>query len=277
LAQGSEVFFSGAPLGRAPGASRHAEAQQTRLRSSAPSLSALGGLVSFDSWPSVLTMETPTSYVDGTPSVGGPCTSIDEDEVDLEDEDEETRNRAESRVGSIIAQATRQLDDACETADNSQEVGQAPQAMPKASSKSARRRAMGTGATPNLARGAEIAQILAVPQHTVDVRAYAERLGYGRVPPFLREIEAELDAEQEYIVSLQEERKHPKTVVRLLGQHEKEELIQGLKQQLARASAAFLQAPLKSRSREELEAQLQRIKQDIDNLSRPYIFVEDGS
>merc|ERR1712187_511442 len=95
-------------------------------------------------------------------------------------------------------------------------------------------------------------------------------------PMFLRSVEAELAFEQEYITSLHDPAEEPKALVRLLAQDEKDELVQGLKQQFQHATACYLKAAPKSRSKAELEAELAKIKRDIESLSRPYIFVEDG-
>lgn len=143
-------------------------------------------------------------------------------------------------------------------------------------------RPMGTGAVPNAARGhevrEEIANIVAAKRCPAEVRAYVENRDFGRVPPFFEELRLEMEEEQERIASMQErevESESPRQPVRLLAQVEKDTLIRGLKQQLQHTTAMYLSAAPKSRCRAELEGELERITQDIDNLSRPYIFVED--
>jgi len=101
------------------------------------------------------------------------------------------------------------------------------------------------------------------------------------VPQYLQQVTAELDAEQQYIVTLRERpprEEEPKAVVRLLAQGEKDELLRGLKQQFQQASAHALKVDkLDKRLRADLETRMERIKKDITSVSRPYIFVEVGS
>lgn len=126
----------------------------------------------------------------------------------------------------------------------------------------------------NPKREAEIAEIFAAPVPPAEVRAHLERTDFGRVPPYMREILEDLEGEEQYIISLPDERDEPKRVVRLLAAEERDLLLRGLEQQLQQATAAYLQAGPKSRKRDELEADLERIKTDIESISRPYIFVE---
>lgn len=135
---------------------------------------------------------------------------------------------------------------------------------------------MGSGGVPNPQRGAEIAKVLQSLSKTVDISKYADRAGFGRTPPYLREASSVLDAEQEYIISLHEPRleEAPKNLVRLLQQGERDELLQGLRHQFQQASARVLKAKPRSQARTDVEGELQRIKGDIASLSRPYIFVQ---
>lgn len=227
-------------------------------------------------------------YVDDTSAPRVRDITNEEDDTAGGDDDDDVVSgvHAASRVDAIISQVTCRL---AEAAVN--EVGDGAELPPPLSPGSTaggplspqrrRVRQMGTGATATRARpagalNAEIAQILAVPRQPSEVREYVARRKFGKTPPFLRNVEAVLRAEQDYIVSLQKPREAPKTVVRLLSEGEKDELIRGLKQQFQYATACYLQAAPKSRSKNELEAELARIKQDIESLSRPYIFVEDG-
>lgn len=130
----------------------------------------------------------------------------------------------------------------------------------------------------NAARLAEIAQILAAPKKSApEVREYVAGNDFGRVPRYLQNVTLELDEEQEYIISLHERPREeaPKVFVRLLTQGEKEELVLGLKQRFQFATARYLKERPKGRSKDALEAELGKIKQDIESLSRPYIFVRD--
>eukprot|EP00931_Biecheleriopsis_adriatica_P117073 TRINITY_DN92627_c0_g1_i1.p1 TRINITY_DN92627_c0_g1~~TRINITY_DN92627_c0_g1_i1.p1 ORF type:complete len:252 (-),score=70.70 TRINITY_DN92627_c0_g1_i1:13-768(-) len=197
-------------------------------------------------------------------------TCLEEEEPDEVDDDQITGADAACRVGAIISLATDEYagEKDAQDADASATRGQA---------RSQARSAGRSGTEKAAQRGAEIARLLAQPRQAAELREYAAKQDFWRVPAFLRETQADFHEEEEYIASLNEPREAPKRPVRLLAQGEKELLIQGLKQQFQRATASYLKAAPKSRSRAELEEELERIKQDIDNLSRPYIFVEAES
>eukprot|EP00927_Polykrikos_kofoidii_P026630 TRINITY_DN23686_c0_g1_i1.p1 TRINITY_DN23686_c0_g1~~TRINITY_DN23686_c0_g1_i1.p1 ORF type:complete len:258 (-),score=43.16 TRINITY_DN23686_c0_g1_i1:225-998(-) len=209
---------------------------------------------------------------------------------------------AASRIGAIISQATDQLDEAAINDESSRpehaacpsrsggDVGShgAPtggcdemrletrQPAPTPSSRSGKNaRLMGTGATRNVAMGADIAQILSASRQHSDVRQYIAKKDFGRVPAFLNSLTEELDDEQLYINALREPREAPSMIVRLLRQDEKDYLVRGLEQQFEYVMERFSEAPDRSRAKAKLEVQLEKIKQDIASLNRPYIFVED--
>eukprot|EP00929_Paragymnodinium_shiwhaense_P091660 TRINITY_DN5155_c0_g1_i1.p1 TRINITY_DN5155_c0_g1~~TRINITY_DN5155_c0_g1_i1.p1 ORF type:complete len:254 (-),score=92.88 TRINITY_DN5155_c0_g1_i1:233-994(-) len=223
---------------------------------------------------------------DYAPRVLG-ATGDDEEEDEEADEDEEVdgaSRRAASRVESIITKVTDQLAEAAADAEDvladdeeAATVATGDHSRSPASNNS--RGAKGAVATKrsrrNVARGADIARILAAPKKPPEVRQYIAEKDFGRVPVFLREVTAELDAEQRYIVSLHEPRDPPNVFVRLLTQVEKDHLVKGLKVRFQQATAKYLKATPKSRSKADLEAELEKIAQDIQNLDRPYIFVED--
>ncbi|CAJ1358325.1 unnamed protein product [Effrenium voratum] len=119
----------------------------------------------------------------------------------------------------------------------------------------------------------EILRVLKNPRLAADLREYVRQQDFWRVPDFFREMEADFEQEEEYVEMLREPVEAPRQRVRLLAQSDKELLIQGLRQQFQRATAAYLKAAPNSRSKDSLE-ELERIKQDIANLSHPYIFVE---
>mmetsp|Transcript_34737 Transcript_34737/g.63142 ORF Transcript_34737/g.63142 Transcript_34737/m.63142 type:complete len:249 (-) Transcript_34737:121-867(-) len=199
-----------------------------------------------------------------------PCVALstcleEEEPEDADEADDICGHHAADRVGAIITNATDELI----------EVNGLVAATPSGSrGAQARAGLMGTGAERAPQRGSEIAKLLAQPRRTTELRSYLESQQFWKVPHFLRDLEADFQDEEEYIMSVQEEREAPTKLVRLLETGEKEFLVQGLKQQFQRATASFLKADPKSRSKKELEEELERIKQDIENISRPYIFVE---
>lgn len=133
---------------------------------------------------------------------------------------------------------------------------------------------------PNEVLQAEIARVLAAPRHSADLRKYAASVdgGFGRVPVFLRPMAARLDAEQRYIISLREprEEKNPPQRVRLLGKGEKDALLLGLKQQFQRAIGHLQAERKKGGPKAHLQAEVSRIKKDLECLNKPYVFVAEG-
>mmetsp|Transcript_69705 Transcript_69705/g.110086 ORF Transcript_69705/g.110086 Transcript_69705/m.110086 type:complete len:184 (+) Transcript_69705:56-607(+) len=125
---------------------------------------------------------------------------------------------------------------------------------------------------PGLERS-QISKLIASPRRHAEMRQYVKRQDFWRVPHFFRDMEADFEEEEEYIESLQLPDEAPKRRVRLLAQSERELIIQGLRHQFQKATATYLKAAPNSRSKENLE-ELERIKQDIANLSHPYVFVE---
>lgn len=211
-----------------------------------------------------------------------------------EDDDRSLAQDALSRVGAIIGRATYEYDCTSEGQDSQDDDGEVQEAIAARAAyelvepvtgavlgKSRRAPApptflMGTGGVPNKARGADIAKILKALPEPCRIQRYAERIGFGRMPGYLREVREHLDAEQQHIISLHESRDDlgNKAMVRLLAQGEKDELLQGLKLKLMQASNRALKAKPRSKARSEIEAELERIRKDIANLSNPYIFVE---
>jgi len=205
-----------------------------------------------------------------------------------EDEpDEGFKEDAKFRVDTIIGKATCEVsEDSAQmqesAIDDAETVELAGQGVPQAAPAHLAQPAlpiMGTGGVPNPHRGGDIAKILKALNEPAEVQRYAERSGFGRTPGHLRQMAEELDDEQRYIISLHEPREDnsPKPLVRILHQGEKDELLQGLRLQFQQASACVLKAKPRSQDRLEFETELQRIRQDIDALSRPYIFVQVSS
>lgn len=207
---------------------------------------------------------------------------LEEDEPDEIDEfDVGEGVDAASRVDAIITRATDQLvEDSSTVVLTDRQSTSQPQAGDGAGSSSPSRRQaqarvlMGTGATPAPHKAPEIARLLAKPSTVANVHSYAAAHGFWRVPEFFEEMQMDFEEEEDYIRSLCEAREAPSRRVRLLAQDEKACLVNGLKQQFQKATANYLKATPGTRDREELDNELARIKRDIDNLSRPYIFVE---
>lgn len=204
------------------------------------------------------------------------------DRVSEEDEDEmswgdHVENDAVSRVDALISRATDELEESS-SAEDIDTAAESPGHRAQTRKKLRQARgSTGTGVAPNPQRSNEIAQVLAGAQTMpAQIQAYIVARDFGRVPPFLLQVRAELDAEFQYIdllPQLQQE-EAPRAVVRLLRQAEKDEQISGLRHQFQHVTAAYLATKFGSRSKGNLQAELDKIKRDIDNLSRPYIFVE---
>lgn len=202
------------------------------------------------------------------------CSGEESDSDGSEVCDTRLLDHAVSRVDLIIASATDRLEDTPEpTLADAAAQGELPARGAAARRRRLQRARAIKASCPNPAREAEIARILAA-RHPSAMRAYVERDGYHRVPPCLRKVTAELDAEQRYIVSLQEPGEASQALVRLLKRGEKEELLLGLRKRFQQVSARVLNAGQRTKARAELDQELASIKLDIDRLNQPYIFVE---
>jgi len=226
--------------------------------------------------------ETPTpsslSYLDAGRDISVNPSECEEDDSFTQD--------AQLSVGAIIGRATKHFDDSADAVDDSSQIQELASAAvaelvepatcaQQTSPTRAAPALMGTGAVPNPQRASDIAKILKASRGSAQIRQYAQRVGFGRTPGHLREVIPALDAEQQYIMMLQDAREDsPKALVRLLEEGEKATIIQALKSRFQLASARALQAKPRSKARSDLEAELERIRQDMASLSRPYIFVE---
>lgn len=188
---------------------------------------------------------------------------IDEDEPDDEEEDDDEYalwdgcgQHALRRVDAITSRAIDQLDESFSTEVIENGVDSPSQPADRRRKVARGRRClMGTGAAPNPNKGPQIAQILkTAPELPAQVWEYASEKDFGRVPHFLRQLRTELDAEQDYIDLLREPRPRaePKTVVRLLTQSEKDDLVSALRQKFQFATASYLAAKPGSRSKKEI-------------------------
>eukprot|EP00747_Dinoflagellata_sp_TGD_P216955 gnl/TRDRNA2_/TRDRNA2_89413_c1_seq1.p1 gnl/TRDRNA2_/TRDRNA2_89413_c1~~gnl/TRDRNA2_/TRDRNA2_89413_c1_seq1.p1 ORF type:complete len:168 (+),score=31.33 gnl/TRDRNA2_/TRDRNA2_89413_c1_seq1:81-584(+) len=137
--------------------------------------------------------------------------------------------------------------------------------------------------SPNSRKSLAAVQRRSVP--TAEVRAFAERIGYGRVPAYLRDITNRLDEERTYIDSLPamdaavedpEQRPH----VRLLTETERCGLLQGLMGKYKQVLEArrndldlFAEESWKVQVSDSYAPQLRQIDKDIENLSNRYIFI----
>lgn len=194
------------------------------------------------------------------------------DRLDMADDSGEDGNcDAALQVHGIIGRATDQLLDNDDNDAEQVDVIERERKTRPRTGQTAPKRAV------NPEREAEIAKMLASPVPPAEVRAHLERTDFGRVPAYMRELLEDLELEEQYINSLPDEVDAPKPIVRLLTAGEKEALLRGLKQQFQQATAIYLKAGPKSRKKDGLEAELDRIKKDIENISRPYIFVEAGT
>mmetsp|Transcript_6654 Transcript_6654/g.14525 ORF Transcript_6654/g.14525 Transcript_6654/m.14525 type:complete len:255 (-) Transcript_6654:248-1012(-) len=225
----------------------------------------------------------------GSEVVAVESASIDAQESVDEKEDEDSRlfAHAASRVDHIITTATdrlvetpvdREKDVVLLHVEDDREVHPSGPRAAKVGAKrppppAARRVAPTASSSSSTARGLEIAAKLSErPQGPCE---HVARNDFYRMPAGLQQVATELDEEQRYIASLsQPQEDGPKVRVRLLESGEKELLIRGLKLRFQQTTASCLQAGPKGKRRAALEAELEQIKQDIDNLNRPYIFVE---
>jgi len=187
---------------------------------------------------------------------------LEEELVDVEEEC--LLDHALSRVDDIITQVTDRLVDSPVSDDIGDGNAWCTRVAPRHAQTGHRRHRSNVRSQRNLAREAHIAEILAAGQPFSEMRAYVARRNFCRVPACLRHVSAQLDAEQQYMGSLQEPREACKTAVRLLTQKERQELSLEMGQRFQHLRAQG------SQYRDELT----NAKKDLELMRQPYVFVE---
>lgn len=128
--------------------------------------------------------------------------------------------------------------------------------------------------------------ILAAPKRVSQgAKDYLNKEDYGKVPKYLKHIKSDIDAEYNYIASLQQaEEEANQSAVQGLGEDERFGLIEGLKARWEQVNTEYqagthitkLDTIGKIKRKEKYEAELSQIEKDIERLNRRNILVDQS-
>jgi len=126
--------------------------------------------------------------------------------------------------------------------------------------------------------------ILAAPKRVSQgAKDYLNKEDYGKVPKYLKHIKNDIDAEYNYIASLQQaEEDANRPAVQPMGEDERYGLIEGLKSRWEQVNTEYqagthitkLDTVGKIKKKEKYEAELSQIEKDIERLNKRNILVD---
>jgi len=128
--------------------------------------------------------------------------------------------------------------------------------------------------------------ILAAPKKVSQgAKDYLNKEDYGKVPKYLKHIKSDIDAEYNYIASLQQaEEEACRPAVQDMAEEERIDLIEGLKSRWEQVNTEYqagthitkLDTIGKIKRKEKYEAELSQIEKDIEKLNRRNIVVDQN-
>jgi len=126
--------------------------------------------------------------------------------------------------------------------------------------------------------------ILAAPKRVSQgAKDYLNKEDFGKVPKYLQQVKSDIDAEYQYIASLQQaETDANRATVQQMSEDERVGLIEGLKSRWEQVNTEYqagthitkLDTEGKRKRKEKYEAELQQIEKDIEKLNRRNILVD---
>mmetsp|Transcript_66878 Transcript_66878/g.178793 ORF Transcript_66878/g.178793 Transcript_66878/m.178793 type:complete len:250 (-) Transcript_66878:200-949(-) len=140
---------------------------------------------------------------------------------------------------------------------------------------------MGLVSQKNFITANAVDNILAVPKKPIskDVN-YLKKQDYGKVPGYLNRVKDQIQSEYQMIEEMQRSNHEvPQDSVDILTDDERERLLQGLKANWEAVNREYqtlsftLDTPAKKKRKEDYEAQLEQIENDIKKLSKRYVFL----
>lgn len=127
--------------------------------------------------------------------------------------------------------------------------------------------------------------ILAAPKRvTQGAKDYLNKEDYGKVPKYLKHINNDIEAEYNYIASLQQaEEDANRPAVAPMGEDERHGLIEGLKSRWEQVNTEYqagthitkLDTIGKIKRKEKYEAELSQIEKDIERLNKRNIMIDE--
>lgn len=142
---------------------------------------------------------------------------------------------------------------------------------------------MGLVSQKNYITANAVDNILAVPKKPVSKEVnYLQKQDYGQVPAYLSRVKAQVQEEYRMIEDMQQSNQpQNEEQIDVLTEDERARLLDGLKANWATINKEYqtlsftLDTPAKKKRKEEYEAQLEQIENDIKKLSKKYVFVHN--
>lgn len=140
---------------------------------------------------------------------------------------------------------------------------------------------MGLVSQKNYVTANAVDNILAVPKKPVSQEInYLQKADYGQVPQYLGRVKDQIQQEYKMIEEMQQSN-HPQNEnnIAMITEDEREALLKGLKDSWEKVNKEYqtlsftLDTPAKKQRKEQYEARLEEIENDIKKLSKKFIFV----
>jgi hypothetical protein len=140
---------------------------------------------------------------------------------------------------------------------------------------------MGLVSQKNYITANAVDNILAVPKKPVSTDVnYLQKQDYGQVPQYLSRVKQQIAEEYAMIEEMtQSNQPQNEDEIDMLTDAEREKLLDGLKANWASINKEYqtlsftLDTPAKKKRKEEFEAQLEQIENDIKKLSKKFVFI----
>jgi len=140
---------------------------------------------------------------------------------------------------------------------------------------------MGLVSQKNYITANAVDNILAVPKKPISNEVnYLQKQDYGQVPMYLSRVRQQITEEYRMIEEMQQSNQPQNDdEIEMLTDGEREKLLEGLKSNWATINKEYqtlsftLDTPAKKKRKEEFEAQLEQIENDIKKLSKKFVFI----
>lgn len=143
---------------------------------------------------------------------------------------------------------------------------------------------MGLVSQKNFVTANAVDNILAVPKKPVSTEInYLKKADYGQTPAYMERVKEQIQHEYRMIEEMQQSN-HPQSgeQIEMITEAEREALLKGLKDTWEKVNKEYqtlsftLDTPAKKFRKEQYEAKLEQIENDIKKLSKKFLFVVDA-
>ena len=143
---------------------------------------------------------------------------------------------------------------------------------------------MGLVSHKNFITANAVDNILAVPKKiSHDKPDFVHKPDYGKVPQYLHRVKAQVDEEYRMIRAMQEVPDETSSQLKVLGEQERQEILNGLKANWERINKEYqtlgfaLDSVSKKKKKEEYERMLEQIEKDIAKLHKSFVIIADDA